>query len=72
METAQIECDLHPDYVRINVKGKVTQLAHPEFIQVEKSQVQRSQTTGVLQLTMPKEKYDDIAAQNMRIQKRME
>jgi hypothetical protein len=37
-------------------------LTHPEFIQVEKSSVQRSQTTGDLVLNMPKEKYDDIAA----------
>lgn len=42
METANIECDLHPDFVRITAKGKVTQLTHPEFIQVEKSSVQRS------------------------------
>jgi hypothetical protein len=24
METANIECDLHPDYVRVTAKGKVT------------------------------------------------
>lgn len=72
MDTAQINCDLHPDYVRLDIKGRITQLAHPEFIIVEKSSVQRSTTTGVLQLTMPKEKFSEIQAQNMRIQRRLE
>lgn len=62
MDTAQINCDLHPDYVRLDIKGRITQLAHPEFIIVEKSSVQRSTTTGVLQLTMPKEKFTEIQA----------
>ena len=64
--------DLHPDFVRLDIKGRITQLAHPEFIIVEKSAVQRSTTTGVLQLTMPKEQFSEIQAQNMRIQRRLE
>jgi len=39
METAQINVDLHPDYLRIDIKGKITQLSIPEDILVEKSKV---------------------------------
>jgi hypothetical protein len=60
METNMIVVDLHPDYCRFDIKGRITQLTHPEFIIVEKSKVQRSTTTGILQLTMPKEKYTAI------------
>lgn len=72
METALIHVDLHPDYVRMDIKGRTTQLAHPEYIIVEKSKVQRSTTTGILQITMPKEKYTEIQAREMRIQRRLE
>ena len=72
METSMIDCDLHPDYVRLDIKGRITQLSHPEFIIVEKSKVQRSTTTGVLQITMPKECFSEIQAREMRIKKKME
>lgn len=39
---------------------------------MEKSKVQRSTTTGVLCLTMPKANITDIEAQQMRIQRRLE
>ena len=72
METALIHVDLHPEYVRMDIKGRTTQLVHPEFIIVEKSKVQRSTTTGILQITMPKEKYTEIQAREMRIKRRIE
>lgn len=46
MDTSLLDVDLQPDYVRISVKDKVTQLSMPEEILVERSTVQRSATTG--------------------------
>ena len=54
METSLIDVDLHPIYVRINIKGKITQLRFPCEIVVERSSVKRSQTTGAFQILMPK------------------
>ena len=67
MDTTQINVDLHPDYVRLDIKGRITQLSIPEHILVEKSKVQRSTTTGVLCLTMPKANITDIEARQMRV-----
>ena len=72
METQHINVDLQPDYVRLDIKGRITQLTIPENILVEKSKVQRSTTTGVLQLTMPKAELTAIQAQQLRIQRRLE
>merc|ERR1712167_48913 len=72
LDTHLIDCDLQPEYVRLDIKGRVTQLIHPEEILLEKSKVQRSTTTGVLCLTMPKANISDIEAQQMRIQRRLE
>jgi len=63
MDTQLIDCDLQPEYVRLEIKGRVTQLVHPEEIILEKSKVQRSTTTGVLCLTMPKANITDLEAQ---------
>jgi len=63
MDTANIDVDLQPEYVRLDIKGRITQLSIPEEVIVEKSKVQRSTTTGVLQLTMPKAQITKIEAQ---------
>lgn len=42
MDTNSLNVDLHPDYVRCDIKGKITQLLIPEDILVEQSKVQRS------------------------------
>jgi len=47
-------------------------LLHPEEILVEKSKVQRSTTTGVLCLTMPKANITTVEAQQLRIKRRLE
>lgn len=39
MDTSSINCDLHPDYIRLDIKGRITQLPIPENILVEKSKV---------------------------------
>jgi protein TilB len=72
LETSLINVDLNPDYLRLDIKGRITQLSIPEDILVEKSKVQRSTTTGVLQLTMPKANLTEIEAQQLRIQRKME
>jgi protein TilB len=72
MDTQHMNVDLHPDYIRLDIKGKFTQLNIPENILVEKSKVQRSTTTGVLQITMPKALLTQIEAQQLRITRRLE
>ena len=67
MDTSLINVDLNPMYVRFEVKGKVTQLKMPEEIIVERSKVQRSQMSGVLQITMPKATISEVQAKNMRM-----
>ena len=37
MDTSMLNVDLQPTYVRVDVKGKITQLCMPEEILVEKS-----------------------------------
>jgi protein TilB len=54
MDTSLVNIDLNPTYVRIEIKGKITQLKFPDEIIVSKSKVQRSTTTGVLMLTCQK------------------
>ena len=42
MDTSLLEVDLQPQYIRVDIKGKITQIVFPEEIMVEKSKVQRS------------------------------
>ncbi|CAG9315170.1 LRRC6 [Blepharisma stoltei] len=60
LETSQIGLDLNPNYVRLDIKGKITQLRFPCEIKVEESRALRSQTSGSLQLVMPKTKNDAV------------
>ena len=53
MDTSKIKVDLNPNYVRIDVKGKITQWRFENDIIVEKATVQRSTTTGVLEIKAP-------------------
>jgi protein TilB len=58
LDTSLINVDLNPLYVRIDVKGKITQIKFEQEIIVAKSKVQRSTTTGALQLICPKLNFD--------------
>eukprot|EP01022_Parablepharisma_sp_SALTPOND_P020009 TRINITY_DN3522_c0_g1_i1.p1 TRINITY_DN3522_c0_g1~~TRINITY_DN3522_c0_g1_i1.p1 ORF type:complete len:340 (+),score=47.95 TRINITY_DN3522_c0_g1_i1:786-1805(+) len=58
LDTSLINVDLNPMYVRMDIKGKITQLKLSEEIIVGKSKVQRSTTTGALQLVCPKLNFD--------------
>lgn len=62
MNTNSLNVDVQPTYVRVEVKGKVTQIRLDDEILVERSQVQRSTTTGWLCITMPKANIDAIEA----------
>ena len=53
LDTSQIKVDLNPNYVRVDVKGKITQWRFENDIIVEKATVQRSTTTGVLEIKAP-------------------
>ena len=66
MSTDQLNVDLQPQYVRVDVRGKVTQIRFDEDILVERSTIQRSTTTGWLCVTMPKVNCDQIEAQIIR------
>ena len=56
LDTSKIDVDLNPTYVRMTIKGKILQLSFPCEILVDESQAKRSQTTGSLQILMPKQK----------------
>lgn len=66
MDTSLVNVDLHPEYVRIDVKGKITQLKFDEEILVDQSKIQRSTTTGSLVLTMPRANITELEAKQLR------
>ena len=68
MDTSLVNVDLNPVYVRLDIKGKITQLKFDEEILVDKSKIQRSTTTGALLITMPKASISEVEARNMRIE----
>lgn len=53
MHTSNIVVDVNPHYIRIEAKGKVTQLKLDHEILAEKATIQRSTTTGHLLITAP-------------------
>jgi protein TilB len=53
LDTVDIEVDLNPQYIRVNVKGKVTQIRFDHEVIVEQSSIQRSTTTGYLLIKAP-------------------
>lgn len=72
LDTGSLDVDLQPNYIRMDIKERITQLKIPEDILVEKSKVQRSTSTGWLQITMPKAQLTQIEAQQLRIKRRLE
>ena len=72
MDTSLINVDLHPNYIRMEIKGKVTQLKFEEEILVDKTKLQRSTTTGAMLLTMPKASISEVEARNLRIKQQQE
>ena len=66
MNTDSLNVDLQPTYVRVDVKGKITQIRFDEDILTDQSSVQRSTTSGWLCITMPKAQIDAIRAQQIK------
>ena len=59
LDTKKINLDLNPQYVRIEINEKVTQWKFEHEIIVEKSEIKRSQTTGVLVIQAPIQGFVD-------------
>lgn len=55
MDTSLISLDVQPNYVRVTLKGKSLQIAFGEEVKPDSSTAKRSQTTGHLVITMPKQ-----------------
>ena len=53
MDTAQLDVDVNPSYIRVVCKDKLTQMRLPYDVNVTETKVQRSKATGVLKVTMP-------------------
>lgn len=53
LDTNKIKVDLNPNYVRLDINGKITQWRFDNDIIVEKATVQRATTTGVLEIKAP-------------------
>ena len=51
LDTSLMDVDVHPDFIRITVKGKVTQLQLPQEVRTDNAHCQRSKTTGALLVT---------------------
>jgi len=60
MDTASLDVDVNPWYVRCVVKEKLSQLKLPLEVAPSKAVVQRSKTTGWLKVTMPVANASDI------------
>ncbi|OAD52288.1 Protein TILB like protein [Eufriesea mexicana] len=54
LDTSYVDVDVHPDYVRVTIKGKVLQLTLPSEVSVNDSTAKRNTTTGSLLVTMPR------------------
>ncbi|XP_066543674.1 dynein axonemal assembly factor 11 isoform X2 [Amia ocellicauda] len=55
LDTSLLDVDVQPMYIRVKVKGKTFQLVLPAEVNPDSSTAKRSQTTGHLLVTMPKE-----------------
>lgn len=60
MDTSMLNVDVQPNYVRVEVKEKVTQIPWPDEVMVDTCSIQRSQTTGALCVTATKVNCDVI------------
>ncbi|KAL3311473.1 Protein tilB [Cichlidogyrus casuarinus] len=60
LDTSLIDCDIHPNYVRVTIKGKLLQLNLEDEISPDNSFAQRSRTTGEMILKLKKIKQDKL------------
>eukprot|EP00798_Chlamydomonas_sp_ICE-L_P007762 gene7762-947_t len=59
IDTSLVKADVQPSYVRLLIKGRLLQLVLPCEVKPDASNAQRSNVSGNLQLTMPKENPRD-------------
>lgn len=59
LDTSLIQADVQPKYLRLLIKGKLLQLLLPVEIKPDRGVAQRSNATGKLVLTLPKEDPDE-------------
>ena len=64
MDTSSLNVDVQPEYIRVVVKDKLTQIHWPEEMLCDSATVQRSQTTGSLCITATKSTVDVIRQKN--------
>lgn len=57
LDTSLVEVDLQTSYVRVDVKGKIFQMALKEEVKISESTSKRSLITGHLLIVMPKLNY---------------
>ncbi|XP_050300021.1 dynein axonemal assembly factor 11 [Anthonomus grandis grandis] len=67
LDTALVDIDLQPIYVKLTVKGKVFQIVFPEEVLVEKAAALRSQTTGHLVLKLPRVNYKGLLTKPIKL-----
>lgn len=53
MDTSHVKINLNPQYIRVDAKGKITQLRFEHEVIVEECKIQRSTTTGHLVVQAP-------------------
>lgn len=54
LDTQYVDVDVHPDYVRVTIKGKALQLTLPCEVSTENSTAKRNTVNGKLVITMPR------------------
>ncbi|EGR31599.1 leucine rich repeat protein [Ichthyophthirius multifiliis] len=69
MDTSFIDVNLNPCWISVRIKGKLLQLKLNEEIQVEKSDIKRSQLTGFLEIKMLKMKFNQALKAQQEKQK---
>lgn len=69
LDTALIDVDLQPIYIKVTIKGKIFQIVFPEEISIDKSTCQRSMITGYLVIKMPKAIYQIQTEKHKKFEK---
>jgi protein TilB len=70
MDTSLLNVEVHPFFVSVRVKDRLTQIKLWEEVRTTPLSVQRATTTGFLVIKLQKIKYDQILARQLEIQKK--
>ncbi|XP_012348043.1 protein tilB homolog isoform X1 [Apis florea] len=70
LDTCYVDVDVHPDYVRVTIKGKILQLTLPCEVSVNGSTARRNTTNGKLIVMMPRlNELSTIFSNNKKVTK---